>query len=58
MGRSCSTYGEKRTAYRLLVGKPEGKRALGKPRRRREDTIKMDLREMGWGRRLDPAGSG
>jgi hypothetical protein len=34
MGGPCSTNGEKRTAYRLLVGKPEGKRPLGKPRRR------------------------
>jgi hypothetical protein len=41
--------GEKRNAYRILVGKPEGKRPLGKPRRRREDNIKMDLREIVWG---------
>jgi hypothetical protein len=33
----------------ILVGKPEGKRSLGRPRRRWEDTIKMDLREIGWG---------
>jgi hypothetical protein len=38
---------EKRNAYRILVGKPEGKRALERPRRRWEDYIKMDLREMG-----------
>jgi hypothetical protein len=37
--------GEKRTAYRILVGKAEGKRPLGRPRRRWEDNIKMDLRE-------------
>jgi hypothetical protein len=35
MGGPCSTNGEKRNAYRLLVGKPEGKRPLGRPRRRR-----------------------
>jgi hypothetical protein len=39
---------EKRNAYRLLVGKPEGKR-LGRPRRRREDNIRMDLGDVGWG---------
>jgi hypothetical protein len=37
--------GEKRNAYRILVGKPEGKRPLGRPRRRWVDNIKMDLRE-------------
>jgi hypothetical protein len=41
--------GEKRNAYRILVGKPEGKRPLGRPRRRWEDNIRMDLREIGWG---------
>jgi hypothetical protein len=41
--------GEKRNAYRILVGKPEGKRPLGRPRRRREDNIRMDLGEIGWG---------
>jgi hypothetical protein len=39
--------GEKRTVYRLLVGKPEGKRPLGRPRRRWMDSIKMDLLENG-----------
>jgi hypothetical protein len=39
--------GEKRNVYRLLVGKPEGKRPLGRPRRRRIDNIKMDLLETG-----------
>jgi hypothetical protein len=48
MGRACSTTGEKRNAYRLLVRKPEGKRPLGRPRRRWVDNIKMDLREIGW----------
>jgi hypothetical protein len=41
--------GEKRNAYRILVGKPEGKRPLGTPRRRWEDNINIDLREIGWG---------
>jgi hypothetical protein len=40
--------GEKRNAYRILVGKPEGKRPLARPRRRWGDNIKMDLREIGW----------
>jgi hypothetical protein len=40
--------GKTRNAYRILVGKPEGKRPLGRPRRRWVDTIKMDLREIGW----------
>jgi hypothetical protein len=48
MDSICSTNGEKRNAYRILVGKPEGKRPLGKPRRRSVDNIKMDLREVGW----------
>ena len=38
---------QSRNAYRILVGKPEGKRSLGRPRRRWEDNIKMDLREVG-----------
>jgi hypothetical protein len=41
--------GERRSVYSVLVGKPEGKRALGKPRRRWEDNIKMDLQEVGVG---------
>jgi hypothetical protein len=39
---------EKRNAYRLLVGKPEGKRPLGRPRRRWVDNIRIDLVEVGW----------
>jgi hypothetical protein len=41
--------GEGRGAYRILVGKPEGRRPLGRPRRRWEDNIKMDLQEVEWG---------
>jgi hypothetical protein len=41
--------GEKRDAYRLLVGMPEGERPLGRPRRRWADNIKMDLKGAGWG---------
>jgi hypothetical protein len=41
--------GEGRNLYRVLVGKPKGKRTLERPRRRWEDGIKMDLREIGWG---------
>jgi hypothetical protein len=41
--------GEKRNAYRLLVGKPERRRPLGRPRRRWVDNIRMDLVEVGWG---------
>jgi hypothetical protein len=41
--------GEGRGAYRVLVGRPEGRRPLGRPRRRWEDNIKIDLQEVGWG---------
>ena len=41
--------GERRSVYRVLVGKPEGKRPLGRPRRRWEDNIKMDLQDVGCG---------
>jgi hypothetical protein len=40
---------EERKVYKVLVGKPEGKRPLERPRHRWEDEIKMDLREIGWG---------
>ena len=43
IGGACSTYGEEQRVYRVLVGKPEGKRPLGRPKRRREDNIKIDL---------------
>jgi hypothetical protein len=45
--------GERRGAYRALVGKPAGRRPLGRPRLRWEDNIKMDLKELGWGRGMD-----
>jgi hypothetical protein len=47
MDRACSTNGERRNAYRILVGKPEGRSPLGRPRRRWVDNIKMGLREIG-----------
>jgi hypothetical protein len=51
---------EKRKVYKVLMGKPDGKRSLGRPRRRWEDGIGMDLRDSGWGggRRVDSVGSG
>jgi hypothetical protein len=48
MCRTCSTNGEKRNAYRIVVGKPEGGTPLGRPRHRWVGNIKMDLREVGW----------
>jgi hypothetical protein len=45
MGRACSTNGLKMNEYRILVGKPKGKRPLGRRRRRWVDNIKMDLRQ-------------
>jgi hypothetical protein len=50
MGGPCSTnVGEEKNAYRLLVGKPEGKRPLGRPRRSWANNIRIDLGEVGWG---------
>jgi len=49
MGGACSAYGEKRDVYRVLVGKPEGKRPVGRSRQRWEDNIKMDIQEVGCG---------
>jgi hypothetical protein len=49
MGRACSTNGGEEECIRILVGKPEGKRPLGKSRRRWVDNIKMGLREIGRG---------
>jgi hypothetical protein len=48
MGGACSTTGEIRGVYRVLVGRPEGKRPLGRPRRRLDD-IKIYLHKVGWG---------
>jgi hypothetical protein len=51
--------GEERKVYKVLVGKPEGKRPLARPRRRLEDGVRMDLREIGFGGcGLDSTGSG
>jgi hypothetical protein len=41
--------GEESKVYRVMVGKPEGKRPLGRPRRRWEDGVRVDLRQTGWG---------
>jgi hypothetical protein len=49
VGGSCGTHGKERKVYKVLVGKPEGKRSLGRPRRRWEHGIRMDLREIGFG---------
>ena len=46
---TCSTHGERRGVYRVLMGKPEGRRPLGRLRRRCEGNIKMDLQEVGYG---------
>jgi len=46
MGGACSTMGERRDVYRVLVGKPKGKRPLGRCRYRWDDNIKMDLQEV------------
>jgi hypothetical protein len=48
MGRACSTNTENKNAYRISVGKPEGKRLLGGPRCRWVANIRMDLKETGW----------
>jgi hypothetical protein len=47
MGGACSTNREGKDVYRVLMGKPEGKRPLGRPRLRWEDNIRMDLQEVG-----------
>jgi hypothetical protein len=49
MGGLCSSVGEGKGVYRVLVRKPEGKRPLGRPKRRSEDNTKMDLQEVGCG---------
>ena len=49
MGGACSAYGEKKGVYRVLLGKPEGNRRPGRPRRRCDDNIKIDLQKVGYG---------
>jgi hypothetical protein len=49
MGGACSTNGDKKNEYRLLVRKPEGKRPLGRPRRRWVGNVRMDRGEVVWG---------
>jgi len=49
MGGACRAYVEEDSVYRVLVGKPEGKRPLGRPRSRWNDNIKMELQEVGCG---------
>jgi hypothetical protein len=59
VGGACGTYGRGEKVYKVLAGKPEGKRPLGRPRPRWEDGIIMDLREIGLGGcGLDSTGSG
>jgi hypothetical protein len=48
VGRTCGTHWRGQKVYRILVGKPEGRRPLGRRRRRWEDGIRMDLREIDW----------
>jgi hypothetical protein len=48
MKTAVSKVSKGRNVYRVLVGKPEGKRPLGRPRRRWEDGVKMDLKEIAW----------
>jgi hypothetical protein len=48
MGWACSTYGERRDAYKILVGRPEERKPVGRPRHRWEDNTKMDLQVVGW----------
>jgi hypothetical protein len=49
MSGACSTYGERTGVYKVLVGIPEGKRPLGRPMRRWEDNVKIDLQEIRYG---------
>jgi hypothetical protein len=48
MDRACNKHEMKRNVYRTVVGKPEGKGPLGKPKRKWDNNIKMDLRQIGW----------
>jgi len=60
MSWACSLYGgeERRSVYRVLVRRPEGKRPLGRPKHRGKNNIKMYIQKVGWGYGLDRAGSG
>jgi hypothetical protein len=59
MGEACSAHGEMRNSYNILVGKPDGKRSLGRPRRFWEDNSKMDFQRNRVGEcGLDSCGSG
>jgi len=49
MSGACSAYGGEESVYRVVMGKPEGKRSLGRPKHRWEDNITMDLQEVGCG---------
>jgi hypothetical protein len=49
VGRACGTHGRGEKRVQSFVGRPEGKRPLGRPRRRWENGVKMDLTEIGWG---------
>ena len=49
IGRSCCMYGQRRSVHRVLVGRPEGRRSLDRPRRRWKYIIKIDLYEVSWG---------
>jgi hypothetical protein len=49
MGRATNTHGKKRNTCIILMGRPEGKRPVELPRRRWEDSVKMNLRKIGWG---------
>jgi hypothetical protein len=48
VGGACSTHGDMGNAYNILMGKPKGKRLLGRPGHKLEDNIRMDHREIGW----------
>jgi len=53
MSRACSTYGERRVAYRVLVGRAEGNKQLGRSRCRFDEIIKIDPQLVGWKNGLD-----
>ena len=57
MGRTCTLHGGEQRCIQVLMGKPEGKNPLERPKRRWEDNIKLGLRDVGWGHELDRSGS-